>query len=60
MKNGVRKMVFKLLGNRSRQITQVEQYAYTISDDERFRHPNTRWSFWVISNDIDAFAKIKS
>lgn len=42
------------------EITQVEKYAYTIAEDERFRHLKTRWSFWVISNDIDAFAAIKT
>jgi hypothetical protein len=42
------------------EITQVEKYAYTVADDERFRHLHTRWSFWVISNDLDAFAKVKT
>lgn len=42
------------------EITQVEKYAYTVADDERFRHLQTRWSFWVISNDLDAFAKVKT
>lgn len=42
------------------EIMQVEKYAYTIADDERFRHLHTRWSFWVISNDIDAFAAVKT
>jgi len=44
----------------AKEIMQVENYAYTIADDERFRHLNTRWSFWVISNDIDAFAEKKT
>jgi hypothetical protein len=42
------------------EITQIEKYAYTIADDERFRHLKTKWSFWVISNDLDAFARIKT
>jgi len=42
------------------EIKQVEQYAYTVADDERFRHLHARWSFWVISNDLDAFAKVKT
>ena len=37
-------------------ITQVEKYAYTVEQDERFRHQKTRWSFWVISNDLDGYA----
>lgn len=42
------------------EITQVEKYAYTVAEDERFRHLRTRWSFWVISNDLDQFARVKT
>lgn len=42
------------------EITQVEKYAYTIAQDERFRHLKTRWTFWVISNDLDAFAAMRT
>ena len=42
------------------EITQVEKYAYTVADDERFRHLKTRWTFWVISNDLDGFAQVKT
>jgi hypothetical protein len=42
------------------EIKQIEQYAYTVADDERFRHLKTRWSFWIISNDLDAFARVKT
>jgi hypothetical protein len=31
-----------------------------ITDDERFRHLRTRWSFWVISNDLDGFARVRT
>jgi len=44
----------------AREITQVEQYAFTIAKDERFRHLKTRWSFWVISNDLDEYANQKT
>ncbi|RLL74243.1 hypothetical protein D8666_13230 [Ochrobactrum soli] len=44
----------------AREITQVEQYAFTIAKDERFRHLKTRWSFWVVSNDLDDYAKEKT
>ena len=40
------------------EITQAEKYAYTVAEDERFRHLHTKWSFWVISNDLDAFARL--
>jgi hypothetical protein len=42
------------------EITQIEQYAYTVADDERFRHLHTKWSFWVVSNDLDAFARMRT
>ena len=44
----------------SDEITQVEKYAFTIANDERFRSVKTRWNFWVISNDMDAYAAIKT
>ncbi|SFI85448.1 ATP-binding protein [Methylobacterium brachiatum] len=42
------------------EITQVQKYAFTVADDERFRHLKTRWSFWVISNDLDAYARAQT
>lgn len=39
------------------ELTQIKKYAYSVASDERFRHLKTRWSFWVISNDLDAFAQ---
>ncbi|MFX0207818.1 MAG: formate dehydrogenase accessory sulfurtransferase FdhD, partial [Candidatus Hodarchaeota archaeon] len=31
---------------------QVKEYAFAIAEDERFRDVSTRWTFWVVSNDI--------
>ncbi|MFG1364126.1 ATP-binding protein [Xanthobacter versatilis] len=42
------------------EITQVQKYAFTVADDERFRHLKTRWSFWVLSNDLDSYARIQT
>lgn len=42
------------------EIMQVKKYAFSIADDERFRHVKTRWSFWVVSNDLDAFARLET
>ena len=42
------------------EITQVKKYAFTVADDERFRHLSTRWSFWVLSNDLDAYARVET
>lgn len=39
------------------EIMQAKKYAFSISEDERFRHVKTRWSFWVISNELDSFAR---
>lgn len=41
----------------AKEITQIKEYAYAVAADERFRHLDTRWSFWVISNDLDEFAR---
>jgi len=41
----------------SKELTQVESYAFAIANDERFRDLDTRWVFWAVSNDIDAHAR---
>lgn len=42
------------------EITQVKKYAFTVAEDERFRHLKTRWNFWVLSNDLDAYARAET
>jgi hypothetical protein len=42
------------------ELNQIESYAFTVAADERFSSLKTRWSFWVISNDLDGFAKQKT
>ncbi|MEP2532699.1 ATP-binding protein [Shimia sp.] len=44
----------------SAEINQIEEYAFAVIEDERFRHLKTRWSFWVISNELDETAKRKT
>lgn len=44
----------------SAEINQIEDYAFAVIEDERFRHLKTRWSFWVISNELDDTAKRKT
>ena len=44
----------------SAEITQIKSYAYAVADDERFRGIKTRWNFWIISNDMDAFGRNES
>lgn len=39
------------------EVTQVEKYAISVADDERFRRVNgVKWTFWAISDDIDKYA----
>lgn len=40
-----------------KEISQVEGYAFSIMEDERFRNINTTWVFWAISDDYGDFAK---
>jgi hypothetical protein len=42
-----------------KEIGQINSYAIAVADDERFRSLNTRWEFWVISNDYDKYAKMQ-
>ena len=39
------------------EITQIEKYAISIANDERFRPVNgVKWTFWAISDDVDQYA----
>tara|TARA_R110001583_G_scaffold195405_1_gene372881 strand:- start:1827 stop:3800 length:1974 start_codon:yes stop_codon:yes gene_type:complete len=40
-----------------KEIGQIESYAYAVSADERFKSLDTRWNFWIISNELDEFAR---
>ena len=38
-------------------VTQIEKYAITVANDERFRTLNgVHWTFWAISDDVDQYA----
>jgi hypothetical protein len=39
------------------ELQQIKRYAFTVSNDVRFRDRDTRWTFWVLSTEIDAFGK---
>ena len=41
------------------EIDQIEGYAFAVADDERFRSIKTKWDFWIISNDLDGYARRK-
>lgn len=38
------------------EVTQIEQYAFSVAADERFRSVSTTWVFWVISDDYGDYA----
>jgi hypothetical protein len=42
-----------------KEITQIKKYAYTVIDDERFNKHNTRWTFLLIGNKLDKYAKME-
>ncbi len=44
----------------SDEITQIKKYALAVAEDPRFHALNTRWTFWVISNEMDAMARAES
>jgi hypothetical protein len=39
------------------ELGQIESYAFAVANDERFRDTKTRWTFWVVSNDMDDAAR---
>lgn len=43
-----------------KEITQIENYAFAVAADERFRSINTKWTFCVISNDLNDYARKKT
>ncbi len=40
-------------------LSQIEKYAFAVSGDERFRDTNTRWIFWLVSNDMTEHVRHK-
>jgi hypothetical protein len=42
------------------ELNQIENYAFAVSADERFRGLKSRWEFWIISNDMDEYARRKA
>lgn len=41
----------------SKETSQVRDYAFAVQADERFRGVPTRWSFWLVVNDMDDHVK---
>jgi hypothetical protein len=38
------------------EVTQVEEYALSVTQDERFKSVKTKWVFWAISDDYEPYA----
>jgi hypothetical protein len=38
------------------EVSQIQNYAITVASDERFNNPDVEWEFWLLGNDLDAFA----
>ncbi len=42
------------------EITQVEKYAISVANDERFKSANgVKWTFWAISDDVDDYGAFR-
>lgn len=41
----------------SSEIAQIKGYAYSVAEDERFRGVQTKWTFWLISDDYDRYVE---
>jgi hypothetical protein len=44
----------------SEVIGQIESYAFAVASDSRFDQKRTKWTFMVISNEMDDFARRKT
>ena len=42
------------------ELNQIESYALAVANDERFNSLKVRWEFWILSNDMDDYAKAKT
>jgi hypothetical protein len=38
-------------------VAQVKRYARALASDPRWRDTNTRWTFWAVTYDLDAFGQ---
>lgn len=44
----------------SEVLTQIESYAIAVAKDERFHQQRTKWTFWVVANEMDEHAQLKT
>jgi len=43
-----------------KECSQIESYAFAVIEDERFASLSAKWDFWIISNELDAYALRKT
>jgi hypothetical protein len=41
----------------AKETEQIKSYAFAVQEDQRFRGVPTRWSFWLVVNDMDAYVR---
>jgi len=41
----------------SKETEQIRSYAFAVQEDQRFRCVPTRWSFWLVVNDMDEYVR---
>jgi hypothetical protein len=45
---------------RTKEVTQIEEYAISVAGDERFRTADgVQWTFWVLSDEVDSYAAFR-
>ncbi len=43
-----------------KECSQIKNYAFAVIEDERFASLSAKWNFWIISNELDAYARRES
>lgn len=44
----------------SKETEQIKSYAFAVQKDERFKGVPTRWSFWLVVNDVDEYVQLET
>ncbi len=61
--NGLTHLVIELKAPKvvinAAEIQQIEAYAVSVTQDERFRNVGVNWVFWVISDDLGSMARFR-
>ncbi|QNN47577.1 hypothetical protein H9L17_05410 [Thermomonas brevis] len=41
-------------------LAQIESYAIAVAKDNRFHQSRTKWTFMIVANDMDEYARLKA